>query len=169
MEHTTVYDGDQSMPFFYNTTTASYSEASVNTDDLAIGRNWAKCSPTTMLLRFYGDPNNAVTEQLYVKIGDTRFDYPGDVAALAEPRWSEWPIDLTDMDLSNVTVLAIGFERLGGVGGQGTVMIDAVWLNAAPTMIPIAVPDAGFDDQVLGAGGYTYVGEGNYDLSLIHI
>jgi len=163
MEHTIVYDGDQSMPFSYNNTIARYSEASVNTDDLAIGRDWAKCSPTTMLLRFYGNPNNDITEQLYVKIGGTRVNYSGDVAALAEPRWSEWPIDLTGMDLSNVTDLAIGFNRKGAVGGQGTVMIDAIWLNAAPTMVPVTVPDAGFDDHILNnVGDLIYIGDSGY-------
>jgi len=62
-----------------------------------------------------------------------------------------WYIDLASLgvSLSNVTELAIGFDRLGGVGGQGMVLIDAVRLGAAFNMVPIAVPDAGFDDHIL--------------------
>jgi len=130
METSIVYgDGKQSVPLFYDNTVAGYSEVSVNTDVLGIGRNWTKGSPTTMMLWFYGDPNNAVTEQLYVKIGGTRVDYPGDPAELARPRWNQWPIDLTGMDLSNVPSLAVGFERTGAIGGAGMVYLDEIYLD----------------------------------------
>ena len=128
METSIVYgDSRQSVPLFYDNTVASYSEVSVNTDDLAIGRDWTTGSPTTMTLRFYGDPNNAATEQLYVKIGGTKVNYPGDAAELTRPSWSEWNIDLTVIDLSNVPTLAIGFDRTGA-GGAGFVYLDEIYL-----------------------------------------
>jgi hypothetical protein len=77
MEHTIVYDGDQSMPFFYNNTIASYSEASVNTDDLAIGRDWTKHGIKALTLMFIGDLGNAA-QQMYVKINDFKVTYDGD-------------------------------------------------------------------------------------------
>jgi len=58
-ELTTVHDGDQSMPLFYDNSSASYSEATVNTDDLAIGRDWTAGSPQTLVLWFHGSPGNA--------------------------------------------------------------------------------------------------------------
>jgi len=137
------------MPLYYNNTIASYSEASVNTDDLEIGRDWTKGAPGTLVLWIYGDPNNAATEQLYVKIGDTRFDYPGDAAELTRPIWSEWPIDLTDIDLSNVPTFAIGFERTGASGGAGIVYIDDIALypqqSVSPIGITIPVPNGDFE------------------------
>jgi len=159
MEHTIVYDGDQSLPFSYNNTIASYSEASVNIDDLAIGRDWAKYSPTTLLLRFYGDPNNDV-QQMYLKINDTPVPYDGPAENLQLPSWLKWRIDLTSYDISNVTTLTIGFERMAGAGGQGKVLIDAIQLVVEEQATgEIIVPDASFDDQVLDSGGYAYITE----------
>ncbi|MHC4165555.1 MAG: discoidin domain-containing protein [Planctomycetota bacterium] len=151
METSIVYgDGKQSVPLFYNNTVAGYSEVSVNTDALAIGRDWTTGSPTTMTLRFYGDPNNAVTEQLYVKIGGIRADYPGDPAELAQPGWSEWPIDLAGIDLSNVPTLAVGFERTGATGGSGVVFLDDIRLYRSGisdvSAIPITVPNGDFEE-----------------------
>jgi hypothetical protein len=140
MESTIVYEGKQSAPFFYDNTVAGYSEFSANTDALAVGRNWTKGSPTTLTLRFYGNPNNAVGEQFYAKIGDTKVVYPGDVTELARSRWSEWPIDLTGMDLSNVPALAIGFERTGAIGGAGVVYLDEIHLDRSASEIVAANP-----------------------------
>jgi len=156
-----VHGGEQSMPLYYDNSIASSSEATVNTDDLAIGRDWTKGAPETLVLWFYGDPNNAVTEQLYVKIGDTRFDYPGDAAELTRPRWSQWPIDLTDIDLSNVPTFSIGFERTGAVGGVGIVYIDEIYLyrsapevEQGPVALPGSVPNGDFE-SIFKPGSYS--------------
>ncbi|UCF16625.1 MAG: discoidin domain-containing protein, partial [Phycisphaerales bacterium] len=162
METSIVYgDSKQSVPLFYNNTVAGYSEVSVNTDALAIGRGWTKGSPTTMTLRFYGDPNNAATEQLYVKIGDTKVAYPGDAVELTRPRWSEWPIDLTGMDLSNVPTLAVGFERTGAIGGAGIVYLDEIHLDrSAPEIVaanPVVNGDFEYWSDHPDAGNWAYV------------
>jgi hypothetical protein len=98
----------------------------VGTGDLAIGGDWAKGSAETLVLWFYGDPANAATERMYVKVDGEKVDYPGDVADIARPIWKQWNIDLAALgiNLSNVTQLTIGFERTGASGGSGTVLID---------------------------------------------
>ncbi len=118
-----VHGGSQSAPILYDNTTARISEVSVNTDDLAIGRDWASDGPERLSLWIYGDPNNAGTEQMYVEINDARANYNGDLT-LAE--WQEFSIDLASLgiDLSDVTMFTIGFERKGATGGEGIVFID---------------------------------------------
>jgi len=130
LEHAIVYDGDQSMPLFYNNSSANYSEATVNTDDLAVGRDWTAGSPQTLVLWFHGSPGNAVTERMYVKLNDVEVEYPGDAADIAKQRWKQWNIDLADfgISLNNITELGIGFKRTGASGGAGIVFIDDIRL-----------------------------------------
>jgi len=134
METEIVYSGNQSVPLLYDNSTASYSEATVSTDDLAIGRDWARGDVKFMTLWFYGDPNNAATEQLYVKINGVKVIYDGDIADIAINRWAQWNIDLESLgsDLSNITTLTIGLERTGTSGGSGTVLIDDIRLYRTP-------------------------------------
>lgn len=108
METVTVYDGKQSVALFYDNTAASLSEVTVNTDELPIGRNWSIGSPQTLVLWVYGDPDNATTEQLYLKIGNTKVLYDGNIS---EPTWRQWNIDLVALgiDLNDVAQLAIGY------------------------------------------------------------
>jgi hypothetical protein len=42
LETTIVHGGNQSMPFSYDNTTASYSEATVNVANLQVGQDWSK-------------------------------------------------------------------------------------------------------------------------------
>jgi hypothetical protein len=150
-ETTTVHSGDQAMPFFYsNTGTALYSEA---TRTFAVPQDWTAAGIQALALYLHGSPGN--TGQLYVKVNGSNVPYDGDAADIAKPRWKQWNIDLASfgVDLQSVTTLAIGID---GIGASGTLYFDDFRLGAA---LPIIVPDAGFDDQVLPAGGYTYVGE----------
>ncbi len=140
MEPGIVYGGRQSVPLAYNNSTASSSEVTVNPANLAIGRNWTTGSPQALVLWFHGGPTNAVTQRMYVKINGVKVPYPGPAADIARVRWTQWNIDLAALgaNLSNVTQLAIGFERTGATGGTGTVLIDEIRLyQTAP---PIVVP-----------------------------
>jgi len=130
METQIVHGGNQSVPFMYDNSVASLSEVTVNTNDLAIGRDWTKGAAETMVLWFYGDPSNAATERMYVKVNGVKVVYPGDVADITRPIWTQWNIDLAALgiSLSNVTQLSIGFERTGASGGEGTVLIDDILL-----------------------------------------
>jgi hypothetical protein len=55
----------------------------------------------------------------------------GDVGNLSKAPWQPFNINLTDftgVDLSNVTGLSIGFERIGFSGGSGMVLFDDIRL-----------------------------------------
>lgn len=123
----TVHGGYQSVPVFYNNTSASISEVAVNTDSLPIGPDWASVSPEFLSIWFYGDPNNAGTERMYVEIDGSKAIYNGD---LTQEDWQEWSIDLASLgiNLNNVATLTIGFERTGATGGSGMILLDDIQL-----------------------------------------
>ena len=74
----------------------------------------------------YGATDN-VAQQMYVKVGSAKVLFDGDIT---DPSWSQWDIDLAGLgiNLSNVTQLTIGLERIGAAGGSGMVLIDAIRL-----------------------------------------
>jgi hypothetical protein len=125
-----VHGGTQSAPLFYDNRTATYSEVTANTNDLAIGQDWTTSGVQVMTFWFYGDPNNAVSERLYVKLNNFKIVYNGDAANLAKPEWTRWDINLSEfgIDLTNVTQIAIGLERRGATGGLGVIFIDDIRL-----------------------------------------
>jgi hypothetical protein len=133
MEPDTVHGGDQSVPLSYDNTSVSSSEVSVNPANLPNGSNWSKGSPKALVLWIYGDLGNTGNDQLYVKIGNSKFPYGGDIAI---PKWRPMIIDLTGVSLSNVSTLAIGIERSGGTGGSGIVFIDDITLVASAPAVP---------------------------------
>jgi hypothetical protein len=138
MEQGIVYGGMQSMPLGYDNSAASQSEVTVDPANLPIGRNWTIGSPQTMVLWFHGQPSNAVTERMYVKINGSKRSYLGDAADIAEVRWKQWDIDLASFgtNLSNVTQFVVGFERTGASGGTGTVLFDDIRLyREAPEVV----------------------------------
>jgi len=123
------------------------------------------------VLWIYGDPGNAATtDRLYVKIGNAKATYSGDIA---RPRWQQWTIDLAAMgaSLSNVTSFTIGLERAGAAGGSGTILLDEirlygvapvppeeVWIEAESAN-PLATPFEKFNDP--NASGGQYIGKTN--------
>jgi hypothetical protein len=130
IEFRIVHGDDQSAPFSYDNSTASYSEITVSSNNLAIGNDWTKSDVQVLTLWFYGDPNNAVTEQLYAKLNGVKVNYDGDAANLAVAGWTQWNIDLSafGINLANVTELSIGLERIGNSSGSGTLLIDDIRL-----------------------------------------
>ncbi|MBN2180850.1 MAG: LamG domain-containing protein [Sedimentisphaerales bacterium] len=120
----------QSAPLFYDNSTASYSEVTVNTSDLTVGSDWTKSGVQELRLWFYGDPNNAATEQLYVKLNGSEIPYDGDTANLAAGEWIPWSIDLTaaNANPANVTTFTIGLKRIGSSRGTGVLFIDDIRL-----------------------------------------
>jgi hypothetical protein len=135
VETTIVHSGSQSAPLTYDNSTASYSEITASTSGLTIGTNWTQEDVQVLTLWFYGDPNNAVTEQLYVKLNGARADYDGDAANLATAAWTQWDIDLSvfGINMSNVSEMAIGLERVGTSQGNGLLLLDDVRLYKATT------------------------------------
>jgi hypothetical protein len=130
LESTIVHRGDKSVPIFYDNTTASHSEVTASTNDLGIGPDWATISPEVLSLWFYGDPNNATTEQMYVKLNGSKVVYDGEPNDLIQQSWQQWSIDLSEfgIDLHNVTDVTIGFEKTGATGGTGMVFFDDIQL-----------------------------------------
>jgi hypothetical protein len=124
-----VHSGSQSMPIYYDNSTASYSEATANVAYLVIGPDWTKHGIKTLSLWFRGDPNNSA-ELMYVKLNGSKVVYDGDAADIAQTMWQPWNIELADygLDLVNVTQLSIGLEPSGAVGGKGVVYFDDIRL-----------------------------------------
>ena len=67
---------------------------------------------------------------MYVKINGTKVTYDGSADNVKLAAWQMWYIDLASSgaDVSNVTELSVGFETIGGVGGQGRVLLDGIRL-----------------------------------------
>ena len=149
MESGIVHSGDQSVPLTYDNSVASLSEVTVSLADLEIGRDWTKGGTQTLVLWFFGDPNNSATEQMYLKISNNKVIYDGDSGNVTKRRWTQWNIDLASLgiNLSNVTTFIVGFERTGATGGSGTVFIDDIRLYRSAPPVPIAV-DPGTDALV---------------------
>ena len=127
LETDNVHGGRQAVPIAYDNSTAPSSEVTVNTINLPIGQDWSIGSPQILILWFYGDPGNAPTEQMYVKINNIKVSYDGDIAGTT---WQQWNIDLMSLavNLNNITKLSIGFDKTGSTGGSGTVLIDDIRL-----------------------------------------
>jgi hypothetical protein len=157
LETDNVHGGDKSVPLFYDNTAASLSEVTCNTNNLPIGSNWSIGSPQALVLWLRGDPdNNSATDQLYVKIGNAKVMYEGDISI---PQWRQWSIDLAvlGVNLNNVLKLTIGLE---GSGGKGVVLLDDIRLYGISPVVSLQ-PDAqdnltvnpSFESPDLGAGG----------------
>jgi hypothetical protein len=139
-----VHGGSQSAPIFFDNTTASYSEVSVSTDELSIGRDWTVDAPERLSLWVYGDPNNSGTEQMYVKVNGAKVTVDADLT-LAD--WQEVSVNLADFgtNLTNVTTLSIGFDRTGATGGTGKVFVDDIRLYRPAVPMPLAVENYSFE------------------------
>ncbi len=130
LETETVHSGKQSVPLAYDNGIATYSEVTVNIDDLAIGRDWTTDNFKVLSLWFYGGPFNSPSEQMYVKLNGVKVVYGGQLTDVQQATWQEWTTDLAafGIDLSNVTELGIGFEKTETLGGRGTIIIDDIRL-----------------------------------------
>jgi len=134
-ERTIVNSGRQSMPLFYDNSSASTSEA-----DLDLTQNWATNGIQSLSIQFHGDADSTVG-QLYVEINGTKVSYDGDAADLNRAMWQSWNIDLSTVgNVSSVRSLTIGIE---GAGASGVVYIDDIRLYPqAPAVVVPAQPDA---------------------------
>lgn len=130
LETEKVHSGVQSVPLAYSNSTATYSEVTVNLEDLAIGKDWSIDDFKILSLWFFGGPFNSPTEQMYLTLNGAKVTYDGDLSNLQQATWQEWKVDLAafEIELGNVTTLGIGFERTGPMGGFGTVLIDDIRL-----------------------------------------
>jgi hypothetical protein len=136
-EQSIIHGGRQSLPFFYDNSTAASSEATVIIADLPIDSNWTGNGVKTLSLWFSGDVNN-VPAQMYMKLNGVKVLYDGDASNLSNIVWQLWNINLADftgVNPNNVTELSIGFERIGLPGGPGVVYFDNIRLYRSIPMI----------------------------------
>jgi len=123
LETDIVHDGSQSVPLFYDNTTATSSEITANVADLQAGQDWTGHGIAALALWFKGDLTHAATNQLYVKINGVKVTYDGD---LSTPIWQPFNVDLASVgtNLSNVTTLSIGVDG----AGSGMLYLDEIAL-----------------------------------------
>ncbi len=165
VETENVHGGEQSAPIFYNNSSTTYSEVSVNVSDLPIGTNWTTGSPEMLVLWFYGNSSNTPAK-MYVKINNQSPEYyPGNIDVVTQPLWKQWNIDITGYNLNSITSLVIGFERADTPGGESMVFVDdiclyrevppisteEIWIEAES--FDIAAPMQILDDDPDASGG----------------
>ncbi len=162
-ERNTVRSGRQSMPLFYDNSTADCSETTAEVTNLQFGEDWTRHGIASLTLYFHGAPDNS-PEQMYVKLNGAKILYDGDADDLKQALWQPWSIDLADfgVDLRSITELSIGFERIGATGGTGLVYFDDIRLaSMASTAGTFSVsPWTGDDDsQISSDKVYTHTGK----------
>jgi hypothetical protein len=147
METTAFHSGAKSAPFFYSNTTAVPTSETTRTFDAP--QDWTASVIKTLMVCFYGDPNNTGNDPLWVKLTDqdkktakvTFGDAAGEVAtALVEPAWTEWNIPLSGfggVNLAKITAITIG---MGPGTGAGQLFLDDIRLYPARATV---VPPAG--------------------------
>jgi len=132
MEVEIVHSGNRSVPFYYNyyTNDENFSEVSVDTNDLIIGSDWSITNPETLVIWFYGDPDNPAIDQLYFKLNGAEVLYDGDLNNFLLPEWWSWEIDLDDFeqDLGYIDTMTIGIRREAPADREGMVLIDDIRL-----------------------------------------
>ncbi len=133
METDIVYDGSQSLPYYYGQEGAATSEAFRD-----IERDWGQHGIMSLSLMFYGDTSNLAGEMV-IKVNDQEIATYPTPSDLTVPQWQAWTIDLPASALGNVKSLAIGIN-----GGTGLVLIDAIRLyaRASETIDPVVPDDA---------------------------
>ena len=169
------YDGDimetgntlpgsgQSMPFYYGN---SGGVASETKRTFAVPQDWTIGGAQTLVLNFYGNPEN--TGQLYIKINNAKVVFDGPANATKTPYWTQWNIDLSSLgtNLQSVTTLAIGVD---GANASGVLLIDDIqlyreapeaageqlWLEAESASI--TAPLQVYSDMTDASGG-SYIG-----------
>ncbi len=120
METTIIHAGKKAMPLFYDNAASTSSET---TRTFNSPQNWTEHGTKALTLWFYGNPTN-VAQQMYVKINNAKILYDGEAGNLRLPLWQMWYIDLTAQSVKSVTSVSIGFDKIGGAGGAGKVLID---------------------------------------------
>ncbi len=130
-EQTIVHSGNQSMPLYYDNSTAGKSEATLTLTDV---RDWNENGVDTLVIWYIGDPANDA-EQMYVTLNGTAAVTHYNSDAALTNTWTEWRIDLQafadqGVNLSNINTITIGLgNRTNPVtGGSGMVFFDDIRL-----------------------------------------
>ncbi len=130
-----VHGGRQSMPLFYDNTSATFSETT-----LSLSQDWTASAVKSLSLWFRGASGN--TGQLYAKINGVKVVYDGDAGDIAlATGWLPWNIDLSSLgvDVSGIKSLTLGVAGTG----SGVVYIDDIRLYPrTPEYSTPVAPDA---------------------------
>ncbi|MBN1972288.1 MAG: discoidin domain-containing protein [Sedimentisphaerales bacterium] len=127
------HSGGHSVPLRYDNTIASYSEATAQVADLPIGiTDWTTGNPNTLVIWFRGAAANAANDRPYMKLNNTRLVYGGAAANISSTTWIKWEINLPSLgiNLSNISSITIGVERIDSTGGSGTLYLDDIQLTS---------------------------------------
>jgi len=141
METTIVHGGEQSMPVFYDNSTAGLSEVT-----RTFNADWTQDDVITLTLFYKGNLTNA-DEPMYVALNGTVITNDNPKAARASG-WTQWDILLQDfadlgVDLANVNTMSIGFGNKANpiAGGSGYVFIDDIRLSRSLPVEPEPRPE----------------------------
>lgn len=126
-ERANVYDGGQSMPYFYGDGGAAVSEATRTFED---AQDWSQNGIKSLSLEVFGDVTNT-PGQMYIEINGVRVaDYLGPQTDLTQAQWHAWQVDLSSLGITTVNTLTLGVE-----GGGGKIIVDAIRLYPYPPRI----------------------------------
>ncbi len=138
-ERLIVHSGRRSMALIFdNSNTEGISEVTVKMSDLKIGRDWTRGVPEKLVFWIYGDPENVITEQLYLNVNGAKYNCDIDRLALTKETWTQVTVDLvpSSMNLTDVDELRIGFIRDALTTGKGIVFIDDIRLYRQAPLLP---------------------------------
>jgi glucuronoarabinoxylan endo-1,4-beta-xylanase len=167
----------QSMRYRYKNNLPPYSsQAYVDIADLGIDDpNWLGIGAKTLVLYFYGEPTNPISEQMYVSLTDG--DNPAKTATVTYgntnnarlKQWNKWSIALTeftDVNLANVARITIGFGD-GSPGNAGTVYFEDITLDSAEAEVLPEITGAEVNVNIVYQQLEGFGGSACYDASLL--
>ena len=117
------------MPLYYDNSGGVASQTDRN---WSTPQDWSGHGIQTLIMNFYGDPNNTGTS-VFAEINGKKVTYP-DNAALKLGQWHQWPIDLATLgiNLNAITSMSIGIDG----AGSGMILVDELSLfRTAPSLI----------------------------------
>jgi hypothetical protein len=151
-EQTIVHNGYQSMPLFYDNSTAGLSEVT-----RTLNADWTQDDVITLTLFYKGNLSNAA-EPMYIALDGNAVVTNDNPKAARASGWIQWDILLqrfADMgvDLANVNTMSIGFGNKANpiAGGSGQVFIDDIRLYRSLPVEREPMPepvDPGIDNLV---------------------
>jgi len=127
----TLSGSGQALPFYFD-------GASETQRTFAPAQDWTSGGVTTLVIAVRGNADLTASDQLYLKINNTKVMYDGD---LSVPIYRSWQVDLTTLgiNLTNVTSMSFGVEG----SGSGMILLDDIVLHR--TAPPVEEPPAGSD------------------------
>jgi hypothetical protein len=154
LETSIANSGSNSMKFMYdNTVTSNGSEGHstifVDPSKLACGKDWTKGDPAYLVFWYYGDLDNATTEEMCVSFNDAVYRIVTPISEIRTPWWTQVtiPFNYGQVDFTKVTAFSIGFYRYHWNEGDGMIYVDDIRLYKNPP-VPIVPENPGKSNLV---------------------